>query len=85
MKIDKENLKSSIFMTLLFTCLNVVHTNNSVVYGLPFGYATIYPQGNTFMSSFNINIVLLLLNFIIIYLSTSLFKIIWNKFYKQKS
>ena len=85
MKIDKKNIGSAAFITLLFTYMYVVHNNDSVIYGFPFGHTTIYPQGSTFMSSFNINIVLLLLNFIIIYFAISLIKITWNKLITSKS
>lgn len=84
MKIDKKKICSASFIILLFTYIHVVHNNDSVIYGFPFGHTTIYPQRNTFMSSFNINIVLLLLNFIIIYFAISLIKIIWNKLITSK-
>lgn len=84
MKIDKKNLGSTAFITLLFTQIHVVHNNDSVIYGFPFGHTTIYPHGTSFMSSFNINIVLLLFNFIIIYFAISLIKITWNKLITSK-
>lgn len=84
MKIDKKNIGSAAFITLLFTYIHVVHNNDLVIYGFPFGHTKIYLQGTTFMSSFNINILLLLLNFIIIYFAISLIKITWNKLIKSK-
>lgn len=57
MKIDKKNIGSAAFITLLFTSMQVVHNNDSVIYGSPFAHTTIYPQRTTFMSSFNINIL----------------------------
>lgn len=76
---DKKNIGSAAFITLLFTYMHVVYNDDSVIYGFPFGHTTIYPQETTFISSFNINILLLLLNFIIIYFIILLIKIVWNK------
>ena len=84
MRIHKKNIGSATFTTLLFTYMHVAHNNDSVIYGFPFGHTTIYPQGTTFMSSFNINIALLLLNFIIIYFAISLIKIAWDKLFTSK-
>lgn len=77
--VDKKNIRLAAFITLLFTYMHVVHNYDSVIYGFPFGHITIFPQETTFISSFDVDIVLLLLNFILIYLTISLIKIMWNK------
>lgn len=68
-----------VLLTLLLTYIYVMHNDNSVIYGFPFGNTTIYPTATTFISSFNINILLVLLDFILIYLTISLVKKGWNK------
>ncbi|MBM6837479.1 hypothetical protein H9X78_05800 [Clostridium saudiense] len=79
MRIDKQNISLAVFLTLLLTYIYVVHNDNSVIYGFPFGHTTIYPAATTFTSSFNINILLALLDFILMYLTISLVKRGWNK------
>ena len=84
MSIDKKNISLAVFLTLLLTYKYVVHNYDSVIYGFPFGHTTIYPAATTFTASFNINILLVLLDFILIYLTISLVKRGWNKLISKK-
>lgn len=76
---DKQIIRIASFLTLFFTYVHVAHVENSVIYGFPFGYLILYPKASTFTSSFYINMFLLLVNFIITYLTILVVKKTWNK------
>lgn len=77
MKIEKKNIKATALLTVLLTFTQVVHTGDSVIYGFPFVYLTIYTDVTDFI--FNITIFPLLGNFIILYLIVLSVKVGWNK------
>lgn len=78
-KLNKKYVGTTLFITMLLTYLYHSYGENTVTYGFPYGYITIYPEATTLISSFNLNIFLLLINILLIGLSLWLINIIKNK------
>lgn len=86
MKIDKIKLNVNLTILMLFfiTYIYKFPVKDGMNYGLPFKYLMIYSNGKSFFSSFKINFLYLLGDFIVLFIFVCIFRFIFNIYISKR-